>query len=168
MQNPDNIAPESPNREIDTPKFSIGEVAETLKISVETIRLYERRGLLLTVKGDNSQRILSDSDVERIKCIRTAINDHKISIEGIRRIQSLVPCWDFIQCPSGEREKCPAYLRDDAGCWTYKDKEKDCATRDCRSCKVYQLSGDCDNIKKLIYHDVMYPLSSKGNEETKL
>ncbi len=148
--------------------FSIGEVAEMLKVSVETIRLYERRRLLLTVKADNSQRIFSESDVERIKCIRIAINEHKISIEGIRRIQSLVPCWDHIQCPAEQRERCPAYLRSDAGCWTYKDKENDCTTRDCRGCKVYQLSGNCDNIKSLIHHDVMSTLSLPGNGETKL
>jgi MerR family transcriptional regulator/heat shock protein HspR len=158
--------------------FSIGEVAEILKTSVETIRLYERRGLLLTLKAGNSQRVFSESDVERIKCIRTAINEHKISIEGIRRMQSFVPCWDFIQCPLEDREKCPAYLRSDAGCWTYKDKQNDCATRDCRSCMVYQLSSNCDNIKSLIHHDVMSsqpkadePLAQiilTGNEETKL
>ncbi len=151
----------------DLQTFSIGEVAEMLKISVETIRLYERRGLLLTVKADNSQRTFSEMDIERIRCIRTAINEHKISIEGIRRIQSLVPCWEHIQCPAEQREKCPAYLRSDAGCWTYKDKHNDCATRDCRSCKVYQLSGNCDNIKSLIHHDVMSSLSLTGTEETK-
>ncbi len=150
----------------DSNTFSIGEVAEILKISVETIRLYERRGLILTVKADNSQRVFSDSDVERIKCIRTAINDHKISIEGIRRIQSLIPCWEHVQCPVERREKCPAFFRTDAGCWTYKDKEDDCATRDCRSCKIYQLSGDCEKIKSLIHHDVMSSPTLTGNEET--
>ncbi len=138
----------------DSPTLSIGEVAEILKISVETIRLYERKGLLLTSKTDGHQRVFSESDVERIKCIRTAINEHKISIEGIRRIQSLVPCWEHIQCPAEQREKCPAFLRTDAGCWTFKEKENDCSTRDCRSCKVYQLSGNCDNIKSLIHHDI--------------
>ncbi len=135
--------------------YSIGEAAEMLKISVETIRLYERRGLLLTVKTGNSQRVFSESDIERIRCIRTAINEHKISIEGIRRIQSFVPCWELIGCPVEERDKCPAYLRSDAGCWTYKEKQANCANRDCRSCKVYRLSGNCDNIKLLIHHDVM-------------
>ena len=156
--------PERSNQEIVAPTFSIGEVAEMLNISVETIRLYERRGLLLTVKSDNSQRVFSESDVERIRCIRSAINEHKISIEGIRRIQSLVPCWELIQCPNEQREKCPAYLRSDAGCWTYRDKQNECATRDCRSCKVYQLSGDCNNIKSLIHHDVISSHSLTDNE----
>jgi MerR family transcriptional regulator, heat shock protein HspR len=135
-----------------TPELSIGEAAQSLYISVETIRLYERKGLILITKTDGNQRLFSKSDIERIKCIRTAINEHKISIEGIRRIQSLVPCWEHIKCSRKQKEKCPAYRRSDAGCWTYKDKIKDCADRDCRSCKVYLLSGDCENIKSLIYN----------------
>ncbi|HUI30949.1 MAG TPA: MerR family transcriptional regulator [Candidatus Acidoferrales bacterium] len=148
----------------ETLTHSIGEVAEMLKISVETIRLYERRGLTLTVKDDNNQRTFSESDIERIKCIRTAINDHKISIEGIRRIQSLVPCWEHIKCPDEQRVKCPAYLRSDAGCWTYRDKQENCSSRDCRRCKVYQLSGDCEKIKSLIHHDVMSSLNLTDDE----
>jgi len=72
-----------------TPTLPIGKVAERLDVSVETIRLYERRGLILVTKTRGNQRLFSESDIERLRCIRTAINEHKISIEGIRRIQSL-------------------------------------------------------------------------------
>ncbi|MFZ1081134.1 MAG: MerR family transcriptional regulator [Candidatus Kryptoniota bacterium] len=146
------------NPEKDTPTLSISEVAEMLKISVETLRLYQRKGLILTTKTGGNQRIFSKSDVDRIKCIRIAINEHKISIEGIRRIQSLIPCWEHIQCSLEQREKCPAFLRTDAGCWTYKDKKNECAGRDCRNCEVYQLSGNCEKIKSLVHHDVMSSL----------
>jgi MerR family transcriptional regulator, heat shock protein HspR len=135
-----------------TSTFPIGVVAQKLGISVETIRLYERRGLLLSVKTEGNQRLFSQSDIDRIACIRTAINEHKISIEGIRRIQSLVPCWEYVQCSAEQRTQCPAYHRPDAGCWTYKHAENTCADRDCRDCTVYQLSGDCENIKSLIHH----------------
>jgi len=134
-----------------TPVFSIGIVAEKLGVSVETIRLYERRGLILVTKTEGNQRLFSESDVERLQCIRTAINEHKISIEGIRRIQSFVPCWEHVQCSAEQRAKCPAYHRSDAGCWTYKHKQNDCVERGCRECPVYQLSGDCNKIKSLIY-----------------
>jgi len=135
-----------------TPILSIGTVAQKLGISVETIRLYERRGILLCVKTGGNQRLFSQSDIDRIICIRTAINEHKISIEGICRIQSLVPCWEHIHCSPEQRESCPAFHRPDAGCWTYKHNGNKCAEHDCRDCMVYQLSGDCENIKSLIYH----------------
>ncbi|RPI06837.1 MAG: MerR family transcriptional regulator [Ignavibacteriae bacterium] len=132
--------------------YSIGAVAEQLGVSVETIRLYERKGLILTAKTEGHQRLFSETDIERVRCIRTAINEHKISIEGIRRIQSLVPCWEHIQCAVKQREKCPAYHRPDAGCWTYRHLRNNCAGRECRDCTVYQLSGDCEKIKSLIHH----------------
>jgi MerR family transcriptional regulator, heat shock protein HspR len=135
-----------------TPTLLIGKVAEKLGVSVETIRLYERKGLILSTKTDGNQRLFSQSDIERIRCIRIAINEHKISIEGIRRIQSFVPCWEHIQCPPGQRTKCPAYHRSDAGCWTYRHQQNNCADRDCRDCRVYQLSGDCEKIKSLVHH----------------
>jgi MerR family transcriptional regulator, heat shock protein HspR len=141
------------NRDNKKPTYSIGAVAKRLEVSVETIRLYERKGLILAAKSQGNQRLFSDSDIERIQCIRTAINEHKISIEGIRRIQSLVPCWEHTRCSLVQREQCPAYRRPDAGCWTYQHKHNECADRDCMSCKVYLLSGDCEKIKSLIYHE---------------
>jgi MerR family transcriptional regulator, heat shock protein HspR len=143
-----------------TPALLIGSVAEKLGISVETIRLYERKGLILSTKTEGNQRLFSESDIERIRCLRIAINVHKISIEGIRRMQSLVPCWEHIHCPVGQREKCPAYHRPNAGCWTYKHKRNDCSDRNCLDCHVYQLSGNCENIKSLIQFKVT-PLSRR-------
>jgi MerR family transcriptional regulator/heat shock protein HspR len=130
--------------------YSIGEVAKLLGVSVQILRLYEKRGLVLIQKSAGNQRIYTEDDIERIRCIRNAINEQKISMEGIRKIHSLIPCWEMVSCPSEKRSDCPAYSSHDAGCWTYNQNNTDCATRDCRACKVYQLSSDCGNIKKLI------------------
>ncbi len=147
------------------PWLAIGEVAAKLGVSVETIRLYERQGLLLVAKSEKGQRIYSDSDVSRLRCIRTAINEDKISIEGIRRMQSLIPCWTHIQCPEEQRESCPAFLRTSGGCWTYKHDNNWCAEIDCRTCKVYRLSNDCENIKSLIYRDMIPQTENHRQQE---
>ena len=138
-----------------TPIYSIGEVAAALGISVEMIRLYDRLGLIIISKSEKGRRVFSDIDIERLKCIRSAINDHKISIEGILRMQSLVPCWSHIQCPENQRKECPAFLRSSGGCWTYKHNNNQCAGLECEDCKVYQLSGTCESIKSLIYKDIL-------------
>jgi len=140
------------NNDILTPQYSIGTVARMIGVSVFTLRMYERRGLILTQKSKGKQRLYSKSDVERLKCIRTSISKHKISIEGIRRIQSMVPCWENVQCPMEQRMTCPAFIASDAGCWTYKHKTNVCAGRDCLHCKVYLLAGDCEQIKSLVHH----------------
>ena len=121
-----------------------------LDVSVETIRLYERRGLILAEKSKGNQRLYSDADIERLRCIRMAINDHKISIEGIRRLHSMIPCWTHVQCPESDREKCPAYMVAEAGCWTYAHQGNACHGRTCRTCPVYLQSADCGKIKALI------------------
>ena len=136
----------------ETPLYSIGTVARMLGVSVQTLRLYERRGLILVHKSGGNQRLYSHSDIERLKCIRTAISKHKISIEGIRRMQAMVPCWENVQCPMRQRMACPAFTASDAGCWTYKHKTNVCAGRDCLHCRVYLLSGDCEQIKSLVHH----------------
>jgi MerR family transcriptional regulator, heat shock protein HspR len=149
----------------DTPTYSIGTVARILDVSVEVIRLYERRGLMLASRSDGKQRLYSESDVERLRCIRAAINDHKISIEGIRRIHSMIPCWDHVNCSVEERDACPAYHLSQAGCWTYKHRENSCAQRDCRSCQVYQLSSDCEKVKGLIQRRVVAELHPAQNDQ---
>ncbi len=136
-----------------TPIYSIGTVASMLGISVQTIRLYEQRGLLVVEKSEGNQRRYSQSDVERLECIRKTINEEKISIEGIRRIHSMIPCWEHIQCPMEQRIVCPAYMRHDAGCWTYKHQSNICSQHNCRDCAIYQQSVDCNNIKSLIRKD---------------
>lgn len=130
--------------------FSVGTVARLLGISVQTLRLYERRGLILVKKSAGNQRLYSQADLDRLKCIRTAIVEEKISIEGIRRIHSMIPCWVHLQCPMEQRLVCPAYGKHSAGCWTLKHESNTCGSKDCRECKIYQMSTDCNSIKTMI------------------
>ncbi len=140
----------------DTPVFSIGEVATRLDVSVQVLRLYEQRGLILVRKGAGGQRCYSESDIERLECIRAAITEHKISIEGIRRLQSLVPCWEHIQCSARQRRNCPAYLTPTGGCWAHPERSAVCRQADCRQCDVYRLSSNCDTIKAFIRRTVSH------------
>ena len=134
----------------DNPTYSIGTAARMLGVSVQTLRMYETEGLIIAAKSEGNQRIYSDSDIERIRCIRKAINEEKISIGGMKRIHGMVPCWNSVNCSSEERTVCPAFTNHLGGCWTYKHANNICAGRDCRLCEVYKLSSDCYQIKQLI------------------
>ncbi len=131
--------------------YTIATAASMIGVSVETLRLYERRGLILIEKSKGNQRLYSESDIERLECIRRAINEHKISIEGIRRMQAMIPCWEYVQCSTEQRNVCPAYNRPDAGCWTYTHRRNACKDRECKTCTVYQLSANCEKIKAAIH-----------------
>jgi MerR family transcriptional regulator, heat shock protein HspR len=134
----------------DVPIYSIGTVARMLGISVFTLRMYEREGLLVAHKSASTHRLYSQLDIERLKCIRRAITEEKMSIAGIRKVYSMIPCWDIVGCAESHRKKCPAYSGHALPCWSYEHQQNACTKLDCRTCDVYQLSSDCDKIKASI------------------
>ena len=55
------------------PEYRIGEAAKTLDLSVDTLRYYEKRGLLPSVARNAARvRIYNDKDISRLKFIRRA------------------------------------------------------------------------------------------------
>jgi len=136
---PDNVA--------DATVLPISSAAHLLGISVQTLRMYEREGLIIPHKRQSGQRAYSLKDVDRLRCIRKAVNEERVGIEGVRRVLALIPCWAIVGCPQEERVACRAYTEASAPCWTFKHESNICATRDCRACDVYKSLGDCASIK---------------------
>jgi len=134
----------------DLPIYPIRTAAKLLDISVHTLRMYEKEHLILPFKKSTSHRLYSQSDINRINCIRSAINDSKISINGIKTIYSMMPCWEVMNCSKEDRSKCLAYLRHSDPCWAVKGGDTICANMDCRNCSVYRNSTECGSIKKFI------------------
>ena len=127
--------------------YTIGTAARLLGISVHTMRMYEKEGLILPFKSNGNQRRYSEMDLERIRCIRKAINEDKIGIEGIRRMLALIPCWAIVNCTSQDRKNCEAFNSYTKPCWTYKHKNNFCEGQDCFKCDVYNSFADCASIK---------------------
>lgn len=137
----------TPNNE---PIYPIRTAAKLLEISVHTLRMYEKESLIIPFKKSTNHRLYSKSDIERIKCIRSAINESKISIQGIKTIYSMMPCWEVIKCSEEDRRRCSAFSLHSGPCWAVKGKDTICASKDCRNCSVYQDYGECGSIKKFI------------------
>ena len=134
----------------DEPIYPISTAAKLLGISVHTLRMYEREGLIIPFKKDSNQRLYSEVDLERIDCIRNAISDSKISINGIKAIYSLIPCWEIIDCDLKIRKNCQSYLENKQACWSYKKLNTPCDDNDCRECDVYKDYSACTNIRELL------------------
>ncbi|MGK9369875.1 MerR family transcriptional regulator [Melioribacter sp. Ez-97] len=132
------------------PIFPIGTAAKILGVSVHTLRMYEREGLIIPYKKESNQRLFSKADIERIECIRRAINDSKISINGIKSIYSLIPCWEIINCSEEDRNNCKSYKSHGEPCWSFKHPGTVCAEKECRNCEVYNKYTQCGEIKELI------------------
>jgi MerR family transcriptional regulator, heat shock protein HspR len=126
------------------PLLPISTAAKLLNVSVHTLRMYEREGLFIAFKKNSNHRLFSKSDIERIECIRRSINEFKISINSIKAIYSLIPCWDIFKCSSDDRKICKAFNNNYEPCWGY------CKDQSCRNCTVYKKYYDCGSIKKLL------------------
>jgi MerR family transcriptional regulator/heat shock protein HspR len=132
------------------PVYPISAAAKLLGISVHTLRMYEREGLIIPFKKDSNQRLYSEGDLDRIECVRQAINESKISINGIKAIYSLIPCWDIRNCEPDVRKNCPAYLENKQACWSYRKLNTPCDAYNCRECDVYKSYSACPNIRDLL------------------
>ncbi len=131
-----------------SPIYTISNAAKILEISVYTLRMYEREGLVIPFRKSSNQRLYSDKDLERIKCVINTINDIKINIEGIRRILALLPCWAIINCSKNDRLNCEFFNNYDKPCWMINHKNNICKDRVCRDCDVYKSFGNCASVKE--------------------
>ena len=134
----------------DTPLYTISTAAELIGVSVHTLRMYEREGLIVPFKKSSKHRVYSQFDIERLKCIRDSITNKKISIAGIKGMLSLIPCWRIKKCSKEERDNCKAYLGEYEPCWHYKHENNTCAANECRLCKVFKVYGSCKEMKSAI------------------
>jgi MerR family transcriptional regulator/heat shock protein HspR len=132
------------------PMFPISTAARMLKISVHTLRMYEKEGLIIPFKKETNHRLYSRADIDRLNCIRKAINEFKISISGIKTIYSLIPCWQITNCGDEDRQNCNAFIAHNNPCWTFRHNKNTCENKVCRECIVYKDYAECGDIKELI------------------
>ncbi|MBX3042174.1 MAG: MerR family transcriptional regulator [Candidatus Kapabacteria bacterium] len=133
----------------DKPVFSISSAARMLDISVHTIRMYEREGLIISYKPDNRNRLYSENDIQRLRCLRQKIQEKKFSINAIQAIFSLVPCWSMVNCSENDRSNCLAFQQAEQPCWMFKHTNNICEKMDCYECDVYR-KINCIDIKNSI------------------
>ena len=98
------------------PLYTIGVVSELLGTTNQTLRLYEKHGLILPVRK-NKNRFYSDNDIKWLFCLRELIHHKKISIEGVKKLLNYAPCWEIKDCLEKEKNKCIAYKKRLKPCW---------------------------------------------------
>ena len=63
--------------------YTISAVAEMYDIHPQTLRLYEREGLLLPSRSEGNTRLYTDEDLERLEFILNLARDLGVNIAGI-------------------------------------------------------------------------------------
>ncbi|MBF0187678.1 MAG: MerR family transcriptional regulator [Magnetococcales bacterium] len=115
----------------------IGVVAKRLGISIRTIHMYEREGLFIAFKNPAGTRYFSERDVQWLIEVRRMIKSG-ISIAGIRRLMSLIPCWEMKKCHHTGKQDCPVITDNNSPCWHNKENFCPETSQECRLCDVYE------------------------------
>lgn len=91
----------------DMPVYPIGVAARLLDIHPRTLRIYEAETLIHPTHV-GSRRLFSDNDIQWTKCLRSFIHDEGISIPGLKKLLTLIPCWEVAGCSPDVHECCDA------------------------------------------------------------
>jgi len=67
----------------------ISSVAELYKLHPQTLRLYERVGLLKPSRSQGNTRLYTDDDLERLEVILTLARDMGVNLAGIEIILNM-------------------------------------------------------------------------------
>jgi MerR family transcriptional regulator, heat shock protein HspR len=69
--------------------FMISAVAEQYAIHPQTLRLYEREGLLKPSRSDGNTRLFTDEDLERLEVILHLTRDLGVNLAGVEIILNM-------------------------------------------------------------------------------
>lgn len=92
--------------------YTISAVAEMFDIHPQTLRMYEREGLLMPSRSDGNTRVYSDEDLERLEIVLSLTRDLGVNLAGVEIIINMREKMDSMQ---REFERFFDYLREHAG-----------------------------------------------------
>lgn len=71
------------------PLFMISVVAEMLDIHPQTLRLYEREGLVIPKRTEGHTRLYSQDDIDKLKCVLRLTRELGVNLAGVEVILSM-------------------------------------------------------------------------------
>lgn len=92
--------------------YTISAVAELYDIHPQTLRLYEREGLLQPSRSVGNTRLYEDPDLERLEVILSLTRDLGVNLAGVEIILNMREKMDSMQ---REFERFFEYLKSHAG-----------------------------------------------------
>ncbi|HRH46340.1 MAG TPA: helix-turn-helix transcriptional regulator [Pyrinomonadaceae bacterium] len=91
--------------------YTISAVAELYEIHPQTLRLYEREGLLKPSRSEGNTRTYTDGDLERLEIILSLTRELGVNLAGVEIILNMREKMDAMQ---REFERFFDYLRNHA------------------------------------------------------
>src|SRR3954467_15977385 len=69
--------------------YMISAVADTYKIHPQTLRLYEREGLLKPSRTEGNTRLYTDEDIARLEVILSLTRDMGVNLAGVELVLNM-------------------------------------------------------------------------------
>jgi len=98
------------------PCYVISVVARMLGVHAQTLRYYEKAGLIEPSRSKGRVRLYSNRDIERLRQVRTLMNDLGINLAGVEVILRLTERIEALEQQMAETEREIDRLRE-AGLW---------------------------------------------------
>ncbi len=78
--------PAAPEAWDDAPSFVISVAAQMVGLHAQTLRYYERAGLVTPARSKGNIRLYRRSDVDRLRLIQKLIADHGVNLAGVELV----------------------------------------------------------------------------------
>lgn len=106
--------------------YMISSVAETYDIHPQTLRLYERLGLLKPSRSDGNTRLYTPEDLERLEVILTLTRDLGVNLAGVEVILNMREKMERLQ---SQVEEVIAFVREQLPASAFTAKSGDALVR---------------------------------------
>jgi MerR family transcriptional regulator, heat shock protein HspR len=126
--------------------LKIGDVARMVDLSVQTIRLYEAEGLLISFKSNKGTRWYSEANIRWIQEIQELLSEG-VNFAGIRRLLAQLPCWEMKPCSQKEKENCSMRTEGRLPCWITPSRLCLEKLKECFHCATYNQAAEFINLK---------------------
>lgn len=94
----------------DEPVYMIGVAAKLCEVHPQTLRLYERLGLIHPIRIGSKNRLYSQSDIERLQQIQRLTQEMGVNLAGVEIILDLL---EKMQRMHDEMEQEMDHIRED-------------------------------------------------------
>ena len=92
----------SPSQGTGGPVYHISAVAEMYGIHRQTLRLYEREGLLAPSRSQGNTRLYSEADLRRLEIILNLIRDLGVNLAGVEVVLNMRDKIERIEAEVGD------------------------------------------------------------------
>ncbi len=129
---------------------TIGQVARMLSVSPQTLRYYEKEGLIIPLRKPGGIRRYSDEDVRRLQMVRDLMSRDGLNVAGIQHLLGILPCWEIKRCNLSRMATCPQVSHDNKPCWMRNKWVSGEGRVGCRECTVYQRAFDLLSTRRVL------------------